>query len=60
MKRISIFIISLLFSLGLASQTTLTEAVDFNVKTIEGVTIDLFTLLDVQNKIVVIDFFTTS
>ena len=60
MKRISIFIISLLFSLGLASQTTLTEAVDFNVKTIEGVTIDLFTLLDGQNKIVVIDFFTTS
>ena len=60
MKRISIFIISLVFSLGLSSQTTLTEAVDFHVKTIEGVTIDLFTLLDGQNKIVVIDFFTTS
>jgi len=60
MKRISILIISLVFSLGLASQTTLTEAVDFNVKTIEGVTIDLFPLLDGQNKIVVIDFFTTS
>jgi len=60
MKRISIFIISLVFSLGLAAQTTLTEAVDFNVKTVEGVVIDLFPLLDGQNKIVVIDFFTTS
>ncbi len=60
MKRISIFIISLVFSLGLAAQTTLTEAVDFHVKTIEGEIIDLFPLLDGQNKIVVIDFFTTS
>ena len=42
------------------AQTQLTVAEDFHVKTIEGVTIDLFPILDEENMIVVIDFFTTS
>ena len=45
---------------GSFAQTSLTEAVDFHIKTVEGVVIDLFPLLDDQNKIVVIDFFSTS
>jgi hypothetical protein len=60
MKKFSIVILSLLLYLGVKSQTPLTEAVDFHIKTTEGVTIDLFPLLDVENKIVVIDFFSTS
>jgi len=48
-----------LFSL-LQAQTDLTEAVDFHVKTVNGETIKLIPLLDEQNKIVVIDFFSTS
>ena len=46
--------------MGSFTQTILTEAVDFHIKTVEGVVIDLFPLLDDQNKIVVIDFFSTS
>jgi len=42
------------------AQTLLTEAEDFHVKTIEGEPIFLFPLLDEQNKIVVIDFFSTT
>ncbi len=42
------------------AQTALTEAVDFHVKTIYGETIYLFPLLDDNQQIVVIDFFSTS
>jgi thiol-disulfide isomerase/thioredoxin len=42
------------------SQTLLTEAVDFHVKTIEGTPIFLFPLLDDDDMIVVIDFFSTT
>ncbi len=42
------------------AQTTLTEAVSFHVKTIYGEPIWLFPLLDDENKIVVIDFFSTT
>jgi len=42
------------------AQTTLTEAVDFSVKTIYGESIWLFPLLDDENQIVVIDFFSTT
>ena len=45
---------------GATSQTTLTEAVDFHVKTIYGETIYLFPLLDDENQIVVVDFFSTT
>lgn len=49
-----------ILSIGAIAQTTLTEAVDFHVKTIYGEPIYLFPLLDDQNKIVVIDFFSTT
>ncbi len=45
---------------GLFAQTTLDTAVNFHVKTIDGDAIWLFDLLDNENKIVVIDFFSTS
>ena len=44
----------------MVSQTTLDTAVNFHVKTIDGVPIWLFDILDNDNKIVVIDFFSTS
>ena len=44
----------------LYSQTTLDTAVNFNVKTIDGDPVLLFDLLDNENKIVVIDFFSTT
>jgi len=52
------FLLTILYP-GFA-QTPLTEAVNIHVKTIEGETIWLFPLLDDENKIVVIDFFTTT
>ena len=60
MKKIVALILFLSIYAGSSAQTTLTEAVDFHIKTVEGVVIDLFPLLDDQNKIVVIDFFSTS
>ncbi len=42
------------------SQTTLDTAVNFHVKTIDGLPVWLFKKLDEENKIVVIDFFSTS
>lgn len=59
MKKLTL-LLSLLFSLTVFAQTTLTEAVDFHVKTIDGETIYLFPLLDSNQQIVVIDFFSTS
>lgn len=60
MKKIAAIVLLVSMHLGLFSQTPLAEAVDFHIKTVEGVVIDLFPLLDDQNKIVVIDFFSTS
>lgn len=63
MKNLLLLIITyvLLFPGGkLFSQTTLDTAVNFHVKTIDGDPIFLFDLLDNENKIVVIDFFSTS
>ncbi len=62
MKKISLLLLIafvLLFK-GLSAQTTLDTAVNFHVKTIDGDPIWLFDLLDNDNKIVVIDFFSTS
>ncbi len=55
-------LILLFFSITLSSnsQTLLTEANDFNVKTIDGLPIFLFPILDDSNMIVVIDFFSTT
>ncbi len=59
MKKIATLVILLSMYVGSFAQTSLTEAVDFHIKTVEGVVIDLFPLLDDQNKIVVIDFCST-
>lgn len=60
MKKLALLIL-LYFSLFLIhAQTDLNEAVDFQVKAIDGGTIKLFPLLDEQGKIVVIDFFSTT
>ncbi len=57
MKKLSIFIIFLLFGAGLqAQQTNLTEAVDFTVTDCHGQTYNLFEILD-RGQAVFIDFF---
>jgi thiol-disulfide isomerase/thioredoxin len=53
------FLITSLFFLSVKAQTPLTTAVDFDIKILDGTVIELFPLLD-QNKIVVLDFFSTS
>ncbi len=53
------FLISLFFSAAALSQTPHTTAPDFSVKTLKGDIIQLYPLLS-ENKIVVIDFFSTS
>jgi thiol-disulfide isomerase/thioredoxin len=60
MKKLTLLIFFTFSIFWLQSQTELTDAVDFHVKTVSGETIKLFPLLDEQNKIVVIDFFSTS
>jgi len=60
MKKLLILIVGVLAFTGAVAQTTLTEAVSFHVKTIYGEPIWLFPLLDDENKIVVIDFFSTT
>ncbi|MBU1010489.1 MAG: redoxin domain-containing protein [Bacteroidetes bacterium] len=52
-------LVLLMLTTALFAQTALEEAVDFHVKTIDGETIVLFDKL-AEDKIVVIDFFTTS
>jgi thiol-disulfide isomerase/thioredoxin len=60
MKNILYTIIfTALFSFSLKAQTPLTTAVDFNIKILDGTVIELFPLL-AQNKLVVLDFFSTS
>lgn len=52
-------LISLFFSTVALSQTPHTTALDFSVKTLKGDIIQLYPLLS-ENKIVVVDFFSTS
>lgn len=56
---ISIFIL-ITFSLYAIGQTPLEEAIDFQVTDVNGNEIQLFQLLDEQNKYVLIDFFFTT
>ena len=57
MKKLSIFIVFLLFGISLrAQQTNLTEAVDFTVTDCHGQTYNLFEILD-RGQAVFIDFF---
>lgn len=60
MKKILSLSLFLIITIVTTGQTTLAEAVNFQVKTIYSEPIWLFPLLDDQNKIVVIDFFSTS
>lgn len=60
MKKLLLLIFPFLLFQGLMAQTLLTEAENFNVKTIDGVPIWLFPILDEEEQIVVIDFFSTS
>ena len=60
MKKILLLFVALLLLGGVKAQTLLTEAEDFHVKTIDGVPIYLFPLLDEEEQIVVIDFFSTT
>lgn len=60
MKKLFVLFLAAFILLKMAGQTPLTEAIDFHVKTPEGTTIKLFPLLDVEQKIVVIDFFSTT
>ena len=60
MRKVLLLIVGFLIFAGVTAQTTLTEAVNFHVKTIYGEPIWLFPLLDDEDKIVVIDFFSTT
>ncbi len=60
MKKFLLIISSVFIFSGAIAQTTLTEAVDFYVKTIYSEPIYLFPLLDDANQIVVVDFFSTT
>lgn len=59
-KSFYTILFSLLLSLGLQAQTPLTEAIDFQVKDIHGELQDLFTILDEEQKHVLIDFFSVT
>ena len=60
MKKILLLLFPFLFLQGLTAQTLLTEAENFHVKTIDGETIWLFPILDEEEQVVVIDFFSTT
>ena len=60
LRRLLLSTFLILTYLAVISQTTLTEAENFHVKTIDGEPIWLFPLLDNENQIVVIDFFSTT
>ena len=59
-KNLILLIAAVLVTSTITAQTTLTEAVNFHVKTIYGEPIWLFPILDDENQIVVIDFFSTT
>jgi len=59
-KLFLLFTIALFMPYFSMSQATIDTAIDFNVKAIDGTTINLFHILDDENKIVVIDFFSVT
>lgn len=59
MKKLISILLPSLFTLAATSQTMLDTALNFTVKDVYGNTFTLFDKLD-ENKIVVIDFFSTS
>lgn len=61
MIKNSLLLIFALFILKFGfSQTPLTEAINFHIKTVYGEPIWLFPILDDEDKIVVVDFFSTT
>jgi thiol-disulfide isomerase/thioredoxin len=60
MKKLFLLLFPVFFFQGLIAQTLLTEAENFHIKTIDGETIWLFPILDEEEQIVVIDFFSTT
>jgi len=59
-KKVLTLIFLTIITITAISQTPLTEAENFHVKTIYGEPIWLFDKLDIDNRIVVINFFSTS
>ncbi len=59
-KKLTVLAFTLITLVVTNAQTPLEEAVNFHVKTIYGEPIWLFPLLDDENQIVVIDFFSTT
>jgi len=59
-KKLIFLTAAIIITSATIAQTTLTEAVNFHVKTIYGEPIWLFPILDDENQIVVIDFFSTT
>ena len=59
-KKLILLLTVTLIIVTITAQTTLTEAVNFHVKTIYGEPTWLFPILDDENQIVVIDFFSTT
>jgi len=57
MKKLLLIAIVLFSWIGIKAQTSLTEAVDFSVKDVEGNVHSLFDILDNQGQYVLIDFF---
>jgi thiol-disulfide isomerase/thioredoxin len=60
LKFFSFLTLIFLLPFAIQAQATIDTAVNFNVKTYDGKTINLFKLLDEENKIVVIDFFSVT
>lgn len=59
-KQLFLLVVVALILGTTTAQTTLTEAENFHVKTVYGESIYLFPILDDENQIVVIDFFSTT
>ncbi len=59
MKKLATILFLGFFTMTLFAQTTLDTAINFTVKDVEGHTFNLYDKLD-ENKIVVIDFFSTA
>ena len=59
-KKLFLLVITAIIIVSGYAQTSLEEAINFHVKTIYGEPIWLFPLLDDENMIVVIDFFSTT
>lgn len=59
-KRLFLLLVVAIMISSTTAQTTLTEAEDFHVKTVYGESIYLFPILNDEDQIVVIDFFSTT